>query len=403
MNNQVKIIYNPYQKTIRYRYRSAPNQAWGDLYRGSELFSELKYQQGSLQNCAEEIIDYILKDCCTDGRGVDLFFSGTDTDWEDLKEIVRRMDVKQQICCCDGGGRMISSEAVLEKIDEIFKGVAEDFADDPEIKADLDKYLDASRSGVVLVVAGAYSAGKSSFINALIGEELLPTASSPTTAKIFKVTSLPRGTWSDTVIRFQYGDQSVQICFNQDGYYLEDSAFLPDLELKRRLDAALRDVRPSPAYVCRLISVLNKFNSQKNDSADHLSSDWIEIDTPFVGSTLPLDRYQFTICDTPGPNAAKRKEHKEAMEKALEGQTNGLPLLLTDPDNMSSTTVEELREQLSGIEALDISNTMIVVSKADRTDLDSLKENLRKDDNFSTQNSVFFVSSVVGLGAKKQI
>ena len=401
MNNQVKIIYNPYQKTIRYRYRSAPNQAWGDLYRGSELFSELKYQQGSLQNYAEKIIDYILKDCCTDGRGVDLFFSGTDADWEDLKEIVRRMDVKQQICCCDGGGRMISSEAVLEKIDEIFKGLAEDFADDSEIKADLDKYLDASRSGVVLVVAGAYSAGKSSFINALIGEELLPTASSPTTAKIFKVTSLPRGTWSDTVIRFQYGDQSVQICFNQDGYYLEDSAFLPDLELKRRLDAALRDVRPSPAYVCRLISILNEFNSLKHGAADHLISDWIEIDTPFVGSTLPLDRYQFTICDTPGPNAAKRKEHKEAMEKALEGQTNGLPLLLTDPDNMSSTTVEELREQLSGIEALDISNTMIVVSKADRTDLDSLKENLRKDDNFSTQNSVFFVSSVVGLGAKK--
>lgn len=401
MNNQVKIIYNPYQKTIRYRYRSAPNQEWGALDPASTLFNDLKYQQGSLQNYAEEIIEHILEDCCTDGRGVDLFFSGTDADWEDLKEIVRRMDVKQQICCCDGGGRMISSEAALEKIDEIFKGLAEDFADDPEIKADLDKYLDASRSEVVLVVAGAYSAGKSSFINALIGEELLPTASSPTTAKIFKVTSLPQGTWSDTVIRFQYGGQSVQIRFNQDGYYLEDSAFLPDLELKRRLDAALRDVGPSPAYVCRLISVLNKFNSQKNDSADHLSSDWIEIDTPFVGSTLPLDRYQFTICDTPGPNAANHIEHKEAMEKALEGQTNGLPLLLTDPDNMSSTTVEELREQLSGIEALDISNTMIVVSKADRTDLDSLKENLRKDDNFSTQNSVFFVSSVVGLGAKK--
>ena len=401
MNNQVKIIYNPYQKTIRYRYRSAPNQAWGDLYRGSELFSELKYQQGSLQNYAEEIIDYILKDCCTDGRGVDLFFSGTDADWEDLKEIVRRMDVKQQICCCDGGGRMISSEAALEKIDEIFKGLAEDFADDPEIKADLDKYLDASRSGVVLVVAGAYSTGKSSFINALIGEELLPTASKPTTAKIFKVTSLPQGTWSDTVIRFQYGGQSVQICFNQDGYYLEDSAFLPDLELKRRLDAALRDVRPSPAYVCRLISVLNEFNSQKNGTADHLISDWIEIDTPFVGSTLPLDRYQFTICDTPGPNAAERKEHKEAMEKALEGQTNGLPLLLTEPDNMSDTIVKELWKQLSGIEALDTSNTMIVVNKADEKIRKVLVDNLEEKPSFSSQNNVFFLSSIVGLGAKK--
>ena len=401
MNNQVKIIYNPYQKTIRYRYRSAPNQAWGDLYRGSELFSELKYQQGSLQNYAEEIIDYILKDCCTDGRGVDLFFSGTDADWEDLKEIVRRMDVKQQICCCDGGGRMISSEAALEKIDEIFKGLAEDFADDPEIKADLDKYLAASRSGVVLVVAGAYSTGKSSFINALIGEELLPTASKPTTAKIFKVTSLPQGTWSDTVIRFQYGGQSVQICFNQDGYYLEGSAFLPDLELKRRLDAALRDVRPSPAYVCRLISVLNEFNSQKNGTADHLISDWIEIDTPFVGSTLPLDRYQFTICDTPGPNAAERKEHKEAMEKALEGQTNGLPLLLTEPDNMSDTIVKELWKQLSGIEALDTSNTMIVVNKADEKIRKVLVDNLEEKPSFSSQNNVFFLSSIVGLGAKK--
>ena len=406
MNNQVRITYNPYEKKISYEYRSDPHQDWGELYPGSGLAQD-KYQHGALQNHAEDIIKAIITDCCSAGKGVDLFFRGTLPDWRDLKEIISQVDVRHQICCCDSDASMISADEALTQINKIFDELSAHFEEssDSKVKEIIQQYLTTIQPEIVLVVVGAYSAGKSTFINALIGEEILPTASKPTTAKVFKISSLPTGNWQDIEIRFGYGKHNIQIRFNQNGYYIKNIAALPSLELKYCLDTVLKSINPSPAYVYHLISVLNQFNEMKKNASDYLISEMIEIDVPFHLSTLPLDRYHFTIYDTPGPDAARHREHREMLENALLEQTNGLPLFLTEPDNMSSETVDKLRTQLSGIKVLDESNIMIVVNKADEKGSSTLSDIKEKHFHSVAQegaeNRVFFVSSLVAFGAKK--
>lgn len=402
MNNQVRITYNPYEKTIGYEYRSNPDQPWMELDEHNTLAN--KYQHGSLQNYSEEIVQAIVKDFCSDGKGVDLFFRGTAPDWEDLKKIVCRVDSEKRICCCDGESAFISAENALSQIDKIFKELSEHLGtpEDSEIKCVIDQYLDAVRPEIVLVVSGTYSAGKSTFINALIGEELLPTSSDPMTAKVFKISSLPHGNWQNTVIRFQYAGQNIQIRFNESGYYLENSNKLPNLEFKYRLDAALKDIAPSPAYVYHILDVLNTFNGAKERP---LVSDFIEIETPFFRSTLPLEQYRFTIYDTPGSESANHQDHLEILTNALEMQTNGIPVFITEPDDMDKSGVAKLRGQLSEIKALDESNILIVINKSDEKGSSTLSKIKDKQISSAAQagaeNRIFLVSSLIGLGAKK--
>lgn len=405
MNNQLRITYDPYAKTIAYEYRSKPDEVWKALEGESDLS---KFCEGALQNYSEEIVQTIIKDFCTDGKGVDLTFRGTRLDWEDLKEIVRQIDSEHRIHCLDSAfEEMISADNALAEIEKIFKELSDQFetSQDLELKQYIDQYLDAMRPDIVLVTVGTYSAGKSSFINALIGEEVLPTASKPTTAKIFKISSLPEGMWYDTKIRFKYGAQDVELYFNEQGYCLDDPSNLTDLELKYCLDVGLKDVPLSAAYVYHTISILNKFNELKCSNVKNLIAELIEVDTPFHCSTLPLDTYQFTIYDLPGPDAKKHEEHREVLKKALAGQTNGVPIFVVDPDSMSSDSVDKLRGEISEIEALDASNIMIVVNKADLKDPETLSENIHDPDGAAVtenaENRVFCVSSVVGLGSKK--
>lgn len=405
MNNQLRITYNPYAKTIAYAYQSKPDEGWKTLEGESDLS---KFRKGALQNYAEEIVRIIIREFCTDGKGVDLIFRGTQLDWEDLKEIVRQIDSEHRIHCLDSAfEEMISADNALAEIEKIFKELSDQFeaSQDLEVKRYIDQYLDATRPEIVLVAVGTYSAGKSSFINALIGEEVLPTASMPTTAKIFKISSQPEGMWYDTRIRFKYGTQDVELYFNERGYCLDAPSNLPDLELKYCLDVGLKDVAPSAAYVYHTISILNKFNELKCGNAKNLIAELIEIYTPFHCSTLPLDTYQFTIYDLPGPNTPNYKGHREVLKKALAEQTNGVPVFVVEPDSMSSDSVDELRKEISEIEALDANNIMIVVNKADQKDPDTLSENIHNSDGVAVmkdaENRVFCVSSVVGLGAKK--
>lgn len=404
VNNQVKIIYNSYEKTIQYQYRNSPDEQWGALSPTSPLASE-KLARGTLQNLAEEIVEE-LKTYCTDGRGVDLFFSGTDPDWADLKDTVEKCGSEGRIICCDQMEKLSTPDEVLPRIQTIFEELSDqlDSLQDSEIREPIKRYKDTVRPEINLVVTGTYSAGKSSFINALIGEELLPASSEPTTAKIYKISSLPGGSWSDTAVRFKYRETDVELRFNKKGYCIpaeELQRSMAGSPLKERLDEVRQKGEPSPAYIYRIIEVLNGFSNQERGGG---VSEIIEIDTPFYHSTLPLEQCQFVIYDTPGSDSNSHKEHFEVLKRALEEQTNGLPILVTTPDSKDSDSVNELREELSQIEVLDLSNMMIVINKADEKGSSTLKDIGKKDfaARKGAENRIFVLSSLAGLAARKE-
>ena len=264
-NNKIRVIYDPYQQEIRCEYMSAAGNTWEAPQAGGKLaamFPKGK-RQGSLQNCVHDIVCGIEKDFCTTGQGVDLFFCGTEEDWVDLKKVVEREE-SSKITCVGSAGQLECAKDVLPKIKEIFQHLSNNFeglTENDEVKKPIDQFLTTIKPDVVLYVSGTYSAGKSTFINALIGEELLPSAIDPTTAHIFKIEALPEGDWTDIKVHFKYREQETGLSFNQDGYALENLNQLPDQELKAELDKRLAEVERGPRYVHEALSVLNGFDN----------------------------------------------------------------------------------------------------------------------------------------------
>lgn len=350
-NNKIRVIYDPYQQEIRCEYMSAAGNTWEAPQAGGKLavmFSNGE-RQGSLQNCAHDIVEGIKHDFCTTGQGVDLFFCGTEEDWVDLKKVVEQEE-SSKITCVGSAGQLECAKDVLPKIKDIFQNLSNDFeglTENDEVKKPIDQFLTTIKPDVVLYVSGTYSTGKSTFINALIGEELLPSAIDPTTAHIFRIESLPEGNWVNTKIHFQYLNKDVVITFGKDGYVLEDPNLLPDLELKNCLDQILEGVTPGPVYIKTVLELLNNFNSLKApESKEQETKKWIspqiEVSTPFYNSTLPLNDFRFLIYDTPGTNAANHRDHLAVMQESLKEQTNGLPILLVTPNQTDATDIVKI-------------------------------------------------------------
>lgn len=403
-NNQIQIFYDPYQKKIRYSYRNNPDSEWEDLHPSAAL-SKTKFQAGALQTKAVDIVSELLKDYCSGNSCLDLCFCGTASDWEDLKTVVHAVDTEHKIRCCGSAGQLASAEEVFPKIQELFTTLTNEFDRNPEpsVREPLDQYLEVVRPEVVLCVVGTYSSGKSSFINALIGEEILPTAEDPLTATIFKVKSMRSGTWQDTVLRFQYKGKDTAIHFGENGYVFENLNALENFDLKHCIDTMLeaRKVPLGPAYIYEILSVLNEFSSKNPD----VVSSQIEVQTPFYHSSLPLDTFQFVIYDTPGSDSESNEKHLQVLQQSLKSQTNALPLLITTRDRLDATSVANLVEYIDKIPALDKSNILIVVNKADTNTSSALRDLRQKAGNLAAlknaENRTFVVSSIVGLGAKK--
>lgn len=413
-NNKIRVTYDPYQQEIRCEYMSAAGTTWETLQAGGKLAAMFSNgeRQGSLQNCAHDIVERIKHDFCTTGQGVDLFFCGTEEDWEDLKKVVEQ-DAGSKIICVGSAGQLECAKDVLPKIKDIFQNLSNDFeglTENDEVKKPIDQFLTTIKPDVVLYVSGTYSTGKSTFINALIGEELLPSAIDPTTAHIFRIESLPEGNWVNTKIHFQYLNKDVVITFGKDGYVLEDPNLLPDLELKNCLDQILEGVTPGPVYIKTVLELINNFNSLKApESKEQETKKWIspqiEVSTPFYNSTLPLNDFRFLIYDTPGTNAANHRDHLAVMQESLKEQTNGLPILLVTPTQTDATEVEKLRNEIHELGgALDESNILVVVTQADKEDISDLEKIAQKSEQVAAfknaGNRIFYVSSIVGLGAK---
>lgn len=408
-NNKIRITYDPYQHEIRCEYKSAAGTTWEALQAGGKLAEMFSHgsRKDSLQNCAQDIVNGIKNDFCSSGQGVDLVFCGTEEDWEDLKEVVEQ-DPDSKITCVGSAGQLAGAKDILSKIKGIFQDLSHDFeglTKNDEVKKPIDQFLTTVKPDVVLYVSGTYSTGKSTFINALIGEELLPSAIDPTTAHIFKIEALPEGNWTDIKIRFKYQKQETELSFNQDGYALENLNQLPDKELKTELDEKLAKVEHGPVYVREALAILNRFgNTPAEENPVSPISSEIEVSAPFYNTTLPLKDYHIIIYDTPGTNAANHKDHLAVMQESLKEQTNGLPILLVTPTQTDATEVEELRNEIHKIGgALDESNILVVVTQADKETFAGLKkahQNQRKAAFKNAGKRICYTSAAMGFYSK---
>ncbi|MGM0835006.1 MAG: dynamin family protein [Bacillota bacterium] len=179
---------------------------------------------------------------------------------------------------------------------------------------------------------GAFSAGKSSFANALLGEYILPVSPNPTTASINKISPVtkdcPHGTVSVQMKSREQILQDVQQALNvfkthistleeakecistiiQKNEHLElDASKKPHLHFLKAFASGWAQM--GPKLSSQLTVSLDEFPSYVADEEKSCFVEWIE-----VHYDCPLTREGLTLVDTPGADSINARHTDVAFE-----------------------------------------------------------------------------------------
>ena len=274
-----------------------------------------------------------------------------------------------------------------------------------EITKNLVKVSDALDDIVPICVFGNYSSGKSTFINALIGREVLPSGGDPVTAKAFKIQNSSQ---TDVArIKFTHWGEVIELSFEDDSYRVIKGDVNDKLLLELDSEIKEKETMTMNQMVSVALEFINAY--EKRDSSSTEIGNMIELYIAFSKTgILGSSNNKFVIFDTPGSNTATNDGHIEVLKEALEGFSNGIPVWVSQYEAIDTMDNEALCNNILNIDALDKRFTMIVLNKADVSDLPEKEFNEKQVKNIKEFKSVekmyasgiFFVSSIMGLGAK---
>lgn len=400
----IRIISNPYRKEIKFELLDQSTSEWIEINyhnnSGSKLIKE-EIKTNFFPYKVREIVEILINEYASSEGKLELVFAGSPDEYRELVEVCGDFpDVEVQI----DSMKLENARDILPKIIDIFtniKEIADENIESPVVKAlvdcDVNKFVDASKDTVPICVMGNYSSGKSTFINALIGQEILPSGDMPVTAKIYKITQSKED--GKASIALKYNDKPVTLEFNEDSIEIkkeEDSAFVSSII------ECLEENKDQP-FMYKVHCCLDAINNERNGVAD-----LIEVVIPFGKGLLKESEKSFVIFDTPGSNAATNTDHFTILEEAMKDLSNGIPIYVAEYNSLDSCDNEYLYKRIKGISQVDSRFTMIVVNKADSANI--------KEDSFDDETKglilkqavprnlysggIFFVSSVMGLGSK---
>ncbi len=405
--SKIKIISDPYRRRTDFL-------VWDDGWipideAGNQSSNLLKKQftEGVFPFKAREIIDILLDEYSDEEEELQIVFEGPDDEWAELQDVCSYSpDNLQDKIVLERSNRFLSNARdVLPFIRDTFEGVspiiAGQVAGSPDAQEKLKKFREASSDVIPICVVGNYSAGKSSFINALIGIELLPSGDRPVTARVFQI---ERSAQPDQAfIKFEYANEPIQITFSRGWTQVSP------LNMGGKLFEEIRAKESDKSVdMCeRVRKVLAVINSYRGKPDEPYLSDLIEVCVPFGEATGWDSGKRIVIFDTPGSNSNTNVDHTRVLQEAMRGMSDGLPIYVTIYDSLDSNDNADLYNEISQIPALDERFAMIVVNKADDADLPENGFAGHEDwvmDTVIARNlyaqGIFFVSSIAGLGAK---
>lgn len=407
--SKVKVISNPYKKEIKYQKWNNEESQWIDINYENNHNSKLlngELTAGFFPFKAKKIVDLLVKEYETMGEKLEIVFEGSVDEYRELEAVCNDEDY-------EGNVKTYQSEVLLENARDILPEVRTLFQEmsplivqsvsQEKIQRDLSRFSDASSDVVPICVLGNYSAGKSTFINALIGSEILPSGMEPVTAKIYKIS---RSKYQDRAyIKCQYLGFDVTIQFTETETKF-DSNLIENI-LSKTLKEALEGMENENISI-RVNKALSVINDYENEVESPEISDLIEVEIPFVNGVLAKSQHPFVIFDTPGSNSASNARHLQVLKEAMANMTNGLPIFLSTPDSLDSTDNENLYHIIRDLDELDNRFTMIVVNKADSAGIQRRGSTTVEQNRILGQavprnlysGGLFYVSSILGLGAK---
>lgn len=404
---KIKIISNPYKKEVEYYVLNEMQDAWqnicDDIKNSSDLLKE-KYVSGFFPFKAKEIVDIIYNDYKPDN--IEICFQGTSDEYKELEDVCVDDLYEGKVTVKKIDADLSNARDILPKVKHLFQEmsplIAQSVSQD-KIERDLSRFVDAASDVVPICVMGNYSAGKSTFINALIGNEILPSGNETVTAKIYKI-SRSHNPYT-ALVRCKYLNYDIVITYTDNNTSFSEG--LMENELSILLKDSLEKIKEA-SLVERVNHTLHIINDFERDDEEAKISDLIEVEIPFAKGVLAKTDYPFVIFDTPGSNSASNEKHVEVLKKAMANMTNGLPIILTTADSMNSNDNEEFYHLMLEMEELDKRFTMIVVNKADGAGIQRRGATLEEQERIKKQviprnlysGGLFYVSSILGLGSK---
>ena len=407
----VKIKSNPYERKIEFLSYKEQTGEWEEIQESNpdSKLREDESDKSFLPFKIKEIVDIILEEYFTDSDKVSLVFEGTKEEYEELKKICELPEISDKIVLSKTKTILENAKLILGDTKEIFKMVQpiimKIVRDDEKVKMDLNKVADALDDIIPICVFGNYSAGKSTFINSLIGHEILPSGGDPVTAKIYKISMSS----SDELakIRFKHWDNEIELLYEEKIFRIRKGSFEDEMivELSRIMEENAKE--DMFTLVNNALEFINGY--EKKDMGSIEISDVIEVEVPFTKEgVLGRSRNKFVIFDTPGSNSNSNTDHSKVLADALQGFSNGIPVWISQYESVDSNDNAKLCDDVLNIKALDKRFTMIVFNKADTSDLPEGGFSEKQVKNILEYNSVekmyaggiYFVSAIMGLGAK---
>ena len=407
----IKIVSNPYNKSIGFYRYDVQNDSWEDIKQNS-INSRLRENDDEkifLPFKVNEIVDTIISEYYTGNEKIKIIFEGTADEYNELDKLCNEESIADKVSLSysdrvleNARDILVYTKQIFNKVQPLIKDIVRD---DWSITKGLEKVSDALKDIIPICIFGNYSAGKSTFINSLVGYEILPSGGDPVTAKIFEIS---RSNQPDRAkVIFTYLGERFELLFDEKECRVLVGDKNNDLiqEILGEIEAKHADCLFKMVNVT--IDILNFY--ERKDRNNIVISNVVKIEIPFCeNGKLGQSHNEFVIFDTPGSNSYSNVDHEKVLMESLEGFSNGIPVWVSQYDNIDSVDNATLCEKLNKISALDKRFTMIVINKADSVELpkngfgEEEINNIMEFESVSKMYSsgIYFVSSVMGLGAK---
>lgn len=408
---KIKIKSNPYTKNIEYFVYEDVNGQWENIKQtdceNTELI-HLSSERSFLPFKIREIVDTIIKEYYIPNQKVTLVFEGTKDEYDEVVIVCESEDVKDKIDLIYGESHLKNARYIKPEIKNIFDrvdGVIRNVMyEDQTVIRGLDKVSRALNDVIPICVFGNYSAGKSTFINALIGKEILPSGGDPVTSKIYEIHKSEQSDYAK--ISFTHNDEQFTITIESNEFELNTGN--PESQIINDIKKEIQN-NENHEFYAMLRTILSYINDYEKINKDSKLGSIISLTVPFSQKSLIANSInKFVIFDTPGSNSNSNQDHAKVLAEAMDGFSNGIPVWVTEYDAHDTKDNADLCDKILEIESLDKRFTMIIFNKSDEADLPENKFTKRQEENILSfraiekmyASGIFFVSSIMGLGAK---
>ena len=331
---EIFIKYNPYKLVTDIKIDGEP----------LKKNSKLNFEDRRLQEWVENLPDLLFEECGT--RDFKIVFHGTIPDYEDMFAMVEDAESKNihiKLEHIPAKEVKDKEEAIQEVFDEIQTGPFEELRQPDVIKA----FNMAKSSDFEVNVVATMSAGKSTLINSLLQQRLMPAKQEACTATI-------------TEIKDNDSDCFMAKVYNKDGQLIQ--------------------MHPELTY-----AIMEQLNSNSDVSRIHA-----EGNIPFVAA----EDVSLVLVDTPGPNNSRDPEHKAATYRMLSESSktvvlyimNATQLAVNDDFNLLSYVADSMR--VGGKQSRD--RFIFVVNKLDdfKKGEDSVESAITKVRDYLKDNGI---------------